>query len=414
MSTFELSLSPVFNEIIRAAEVMAQDPQDTTSQQELAQAIAQMAEFSQTLAQTFQQALQVRPKTELSQRIPGQFAQELASLTQVLNNLKGYLKDPNPQILERELPRGRQVLGNMFAIFEEMKREEESFPIFSKSPYIQEIVRIATGVAKNQYKPEVLKERVEWLRDRYLEFKDDFRNLQEIPKENEEVEKLLPIAQQALEQMGQALKEMERFQRGFDKSLLKNGCSRLLQASEVLLAVQERLMKASTAQPAACPHCGTLNPGGAKKCRHCGSKMPQVVGLSTKTMELKENFEPNAQAPSYTYLVRLEGSINSFRRGLLERSDLKREIDFFAGKVAEGRAKFTQLQSQSDRQPEAQTEKGQRAYQMMAQGLNSLESGVAQMRQYFTTEAESDLEKGLELVNAGAEEMIAAQESLLR
>ncbi|MCR4784001.1 MAG: hypothetical protein K6A35_05735 [bacterium] len=408
MEPFELSISPVFNEVIRTAENVYSAPQDSAAKEDLAQALHDMAEFSQFLASSFAEAIKVRPKTQLSQQVPGEFAAQLKIVTDVLNRLKNCLTSGEVATFPEQIALGRQALTQMFDIFERMKKEEESFPVFSKSPYIQELVRIATGVAKGQYKPDVLKSRVEWLYDRYREFKEDFASVREIPKENDDVEKLLPIAEQALQKMGIALDKMKRFQRGYDKKLLKEGCSDLLNASEVLMAVQEKLIKASTAQPAACPNCGALNPGGAKKCRSCGAQMPTIVGLSTQTMEFKEN-APTEQKPTFTYLSRLEGSISSYKRQLISEADLKREIEFFAGKVKDGHEQFVKMKQEAVNNPEAQTPQGQALYSAMEEGISTLLEGISQLRSFFNTEDEQILDDGYELIQAGAAKLVDAQ-----
>ncbi|MGM9992033.1 MAG: hypothetical protein ACI376_04175 [Candidatus Bruticola sp.] len=415
MDSFELSISPVFNEVIRAAEFVYEAPDDVTAKEDLLEALRNMAEFTQYLAASFQEALKVRPKTELSQRIPQEFSHELKSVTEVLSGLKTCLNDNKTDSFPSLIDQGRRALANMFEIFEQMKKEEESFPVFSKSPYIQEIVRIATGVAKGQYKPETLKDKVDWLRDRFLEFKDDFASIKEIPKENDDVEKLLPIAEQALQKMGAALDKMARFQRGYDKKLLKDGCSELLQSSEVLVAVQERLMKASVAQPSACPNCSALNPGGAKKCRSCGAALPAIIGLSTQTMEVKERTPVESKGPAYTYISRLEGSINSYKRKLLDEKDLKREIDFFSKKVSDGQVQFAEMKKKTAAQPQSSTESAQTLaslYNDMETGLNTLARGTAKLRSFFDSKDEQILDDGFDIIVAGATLMIETQNKI--
>lgn len=412
MDPFELSISPVFNEVIRAAESVYEAPDDPSAKEELSQTLRDMAEFTQYLAASFQEAIKVRPKTELSIRAPQEFAAELKVITNVLSSLKQNLGDNKTEPFPQLIDQGRKALAQMFEIFEQMKKEEESFPVFSKSPYIQEIVRIATGVAKGQYKPEVLKDKVAWLRDRFLEFKDDFASIKDIPKENDEVEKLLPIAEQALQKMGQALDKMTRFQKKYDKNLLKEGCSELLQSSEVLIAVQERLMKASTAQPVACPNCGAINPGGAKKCRACNGILPTIVGLSTQTMEIKENLPLENKGPAYTYIARLEGSLNSYKRHLLDEKDLRREIDFFAQKVADGLTQFGQMKKKAATQSEGQEgnyEAILSLYKDMETGLNTLSRGVKKMQSFFDSQDDQVLDEGFDVVVAGATLMIDTQ-----
>lgn len=412
MDPFELSISPVFNEVIRAAELVYEAPDDPSAKEELSQTLRDMAEFTQYLAASFQEAIKVRPKTELSVRAPQEFAAELKVITEVLSGLKQNLANNKIEPFPELINQGRKALAQMFEIFEQMKKEEESFPVFSKSPYIQEIVRIATGVAKGQYKPEVLKDKVAWLRDRFLEFKDDFASIKDIPKENDDVEKLLPIAEQALQKMGQALEKMTRFQRSYDKKLLKEGCSELLQSSEVLIAVQERLIKASTAQPAACPNCGALNPGGTKKCRACNAIMPAIVGLSTQTMEIKENVPLETKGPAYTYISRLEGSLNSYKRQLLDQKELKREIDFFAQKVSDGLAQFAEMKKKAAAQTESEESNREAIlslYNDMETGLNTLSRGVKKMQSFFDSQDEQILDEGFDVIVAGATLMIDTQ-----
>lgn len=407
MEQFELSISPVFNEVIHAAEAVFNYPDDEAFREDLGACLRAMAEFMQTLSAYFQEAIKIRPKTELSVSAPKEFEKELQTMTSVISALKDILKEKDVKAIPELLDKGRGSLTSMFDIFERMKKEEESFPVFSKSPYIQEIVRIATGVAKNQYKPEALRDKLHWLRDRYLEFKDDFAGMKDIPKENEDVEKLIPIAEQALNRMGASLDKMAAFLRNYDKQLLKDGCSELLQSSEVLIAVQERMMKASTAQPAACPNCGAMNPGGAKRCRSCSAQMPSIVGLSTQTLEIKENNEEGGIGASYTYLVRLQGACGSYRKELISFDDLKREINFFAEKVKAGKEKFAQMKKQYADQPH--TEQTDLCYKELETGIGKLSEGLGCLNQFLTDKNSDHIDKGLEKIFEGAEAMTYAQ-----
>lgn len=408
MEQFELSISPVFNEVIRLAQDLSTVPSDESMQQEFVQSIANMAEFIESLSNAFNAAMQVRPKTPLSQQFPQEFTKDLEIITKVLKELKVAASEQNTGSFSGLLSRGREALAHMFDIFERMRKEEESFPVFSKSPYIQEIVRIATGVAKNQYKPETLKDKLFWLRDRYREFKEDFAGMRDIPAENEDVEKLFPIADQALISMGQALDEMAGFFKNYNKQLLKDGCAKLLQSSEILIAVQDRLTKASTAQPAACPKCGAMNPGGTKRCRSCSAQMPAIVGLSTQTMEYKEQTE-GSNNYQYTHLMRITEACNSYKSKLIGDSELKREIDFFSGKVKKGLSDFKAMKDKADSSDETMEPQVTSMYENMEEGLNALVQGLDKLSKFLTSKDDELMESGLELLNRGADLMIRAQ-----
>ena len=286
------------------------------------------------------------------------------------------------------------------------QKEEEAFPVFSKSPFIQELVRLATGVAKNQYRPDVLKEKVRWMKERHKEFKNDFNNLKTSPTENEDVDKLIPVAEKALNAMGNALEEMDSFFRNGDKSKLKHSCEVLLQSGEVLIAVQERLIKASSAQPAACPQCGVINPGGAKTCKECGATLPEIAGIAKQTMEVKEA-DPNAR-PRFAYLSRIEDAVENRIRGAISTAELKKHIDFFAAKARNGRKQFEAMKF-PDNLTDEEREAAKRAYDLLDQGTATTVKGVEKLEAYIKSESLDDLNVGMDLIHKGADLIIDSQ-----
>lgn len=411
MEPFELSLSPYFNDVIRAAQQCATDP-DEAARQALAEQLSSMAEFTQVLTKTFSSAMKVRPKTSLTKAAPQRFEKALAALTEAMRVLKQCTKAPDTQALAAGVAKGRQAIADMFGLFEDMRREEESFPVFSESPYIQELVRIATGVAKGEYGADTLKAKLEWMQNRYREFAADFASLKDSPRETEEVDKLLPVAEKALAEMGRALAEMNTFMKDRNRDHLKQGCANLLQASEILIAVQARLMKITTAQPAACPKCAAINPGGAKTCHKCGANLPEIVGLATQTVEVKENFSTN-ERPTFTYLARLEGAVESALTGAIAKEELAKQIRFFASKAKAGRAQFEALKMPDSFDSDQAKKLSQQSYRLMDKGTQATLDGVTKMEKYLSSDERTCLEEGLSEVQQGADCIISAQQIVL-
>lgn len=406
MDPFELSLSPYFNDVIRTAQIVYCDPRQEINKKDLQIALQAMAQFCQVLTASFQEAMKVRPKTDLSQKAPKRFAEAMQELTDSLQSIQRFFKDNDAERIPRALISGKKAIADLFAIFDDMKKEEEAFPVFSKSPFIQELVRLATGVAKNQYRPDVLKEKVRWMKERHKEFKNDFNNLKTSPTENEDVDKLIPVAEKALNAMGNALEEMDSFFRNGDKSKLKHSCEMLLQSGEVLIAVQERLIKASSAQPAACPQCGVINPGGAKTCKECGATLPEIAGIAKQTMEVKEA-DPNAR-PRFAYLSRIEDAVENRIRGAISTAELKKHIDFFAAKARNGRKQFEAMKF-PDNLTDEEREAAKRAYDLLDQGTATTVKGVEKLEAYIKSESLDDLNVGMDLIHKGADLIIDSQ-----
>lgn len=407
MDPFEFSISPYFNDVIRAAQIVDCDPTQEQNMNDFAEQLQFITKFAQFLAKQFYEALKIRPNTELTRKAPARFEASLRDFTAAVSLLNSYRQSLNREELLKGLEQGRTSLKAMFDIFEDMRVEEEAFPQFSESPYIQELVRVATGVAKQQYPPETLKSKLEWMQERYKEFCADFQGLKNSPHESDEVDTLIPAAEKAIEHMGVGLNMMSRFFRDRDRTNLKEGCAILLQSSERLMKVQKRLMAVSVAQPAACPKCGVINPGGSKTCKDCGAIMPEIVGLSKQTIELREQ---QAGRPTYTYLSRLEGAVEGRLQNYLSDDELKEQIEAFAKRAEKGRQDFEKI-ALPDSYPDEETQNLiERSHQLMDAGTKKIVEGVEQLRNYFTSEDRDDLVKGLETIYSGADDITASQE----
>lgn len=407
MDPFELSISPYFNDVISAAQIVDCDPQQEDNMRDFAETLEFMAKFAHMLASQFEEALKTRPKTELTIAAPRRFEQALQKLTAALTQLNGYRTNRSHQELVDGLEAGRQALKEMFAIFEDMRQEEEAFPQFSESPYIQELVRVATGVAKKQYPPETLRDKLAWMRARHQEFRKDFADLKTSPKESDELDTLIPAAEVALNEMGTALDTMAIFFKDYDRKHLKEGCAALLQTSERLMKIQKRLMTISVAQPAACPKCGVMNPGGVKTCQECGATLPEIIGLSKQTIELREQ---QASRPSYTYLARLEGAVEGKLQNYLSDEELRKQIDAFALRADQGRRDFEKIEMPKDFPDEVTRQIAERSHKLLDDGTMKIVAGTQILRKYFESGDREDLVNGLETIYSGADDIGDSQE----
>jgi ribosomal protein L40E len=412
MDPFELSRSPYFNDVIRLAREAAEDPgHPDLHAPELADRLKFMAEFAEVLASRFAAAMRVRPRTPLARSAPARVEKALVELKEALRDLQGWIKDHHPERLPRGCSRGRTAVEDLFAVFEEMRVEEESFPVFSQSPYIQELVRVAIGVAKGEFPPDTLSERLEWMRRHYGEFRKDFAAWSNAPTENEEVERLLPTAAKALDRMGAALDEMARYLRDRNREHLKVGCEALLQASEVLLSSQQALLAAAVPQGAACPRCAAPNPAGSRTCSKCGATLPEIAGIPTQTMEVRE---ATSEKTAFANLVRLESALEEFLHGEGEREELRRHVGWFAQKARSGRKQFESMKLPEGFPSEAARQIAQATRELMDRGTRAVVQGVERLEKFFTSDEREDLQSGMERIREGAALILQAQEKALQ
>ncbi len=408
MDPFELSRSPYFNDLIRVAAQAAADPAHLeVHARDLAERLKFMAEFSEVLAQRFAGTMKVRPRTPLTRSAPPRVEKALMELKEALRDLQQWLKDHESARLPRGCSRGREAIEVLFGVFEEMRLEEESFPVFSRSPYVQELVRVAMGVAKGEFAPEALKERVDWMRTHYAEFRKDFAAWSSAPRENEEVERLLPLAAKALDRMGAALEEMARYFKDRNRDHLKVGCEALLQAGEVLVAVQQDLIQVSVPQGAACPRCGSANPAGARTCARCSATLPEIAGLPNQTMEVRETAPGR---PAYANLMRLESAVEGYTQGTVDKDELRRQVEWFAQKARAGRKQFEALRVPEGFPSEAVRELAAATRDLMDRGTRAVVQGVELLERHLTDQDREHLDRGMDRIRAGADLILQGQE----
>jgi len=408
MDPFELSRSPYFNDLIRVARLAAEEPaHQEVHARDLAENLRVMAEFSEVLAQRFAAAMKIRPRTPLTRSAPPRVEKALVELKEALRDLQQWLKDRDPGRLPRGCARGREAIEVLFGVFEEMRLEEESFPTFSRSPYVQELVRVAVGVAKGEFAPETLRERVDWMRGHYAAFRKDFASWSTAPCENEEVERLLPLAGKALDRMGAALDEMSRYFKDRNRDHLKVGCEALLQAAEVLVSAQQDLLKAALPQGAACPRCGTANPPGTRTCSKCNATLPEIAGLPNQTIEVREAGQGR---PAFTNMVRLESTVEAYLQGSLDRNELRTQVEWFAQKARSGRKDFEALRTPENLPSQTMRELAAATRDLMDRGTRSVVQGVELLEKHLTSLEREHLDRGMDRIRTGADLILQAQE----
>lgn len=408
MDPFELSRSPYFNDVIRAAREAYEDPAHRDVHgKDLAERLKFMAEFAELLARRFAGTMKVRPKTALSRAVTPRVEKGFADLKDAMRDLQAWFGDHAPERLSRGCARGRQAVEELFDAFGELRKEEETFPVFSRSPFVQELVRVAMGVAKGEFPPDALKEKLEWMQERYRDFRKDFASWSSAPSENAAVDELLPLAAKALDRMGASLEEMGRYLKDRNRDHLKVGCEMLLQAGEVLMNVQEELLRASVPQGVACPRCAADNPTGVRACSKCGATLPEIAGLPTQTMEVRET---GAARPQFAHLVRLETAVEGALQGTVDRAELRKHVEWFAAKARQGRKGFQELKAPDSFPSEDARRIAMETRDLMDRGTKAVVEGVERLEKHLADGEREHLERGMERIREGADLILQAQE----
>jgi hypothetical protein len=400
---FELSRSPYLNDLIQAARAARDDP-SKENQRALAERLKFMAEFTEMLVRTYAGSLKVRPNTPLARQVRPVIEKNFNALKDALRLVNRWFTEGRPEQLEKGCSAARQAVEALFESFEQLRQEEEKMPIFSSSPYVHELVRVALGVASGEFPAEALKEKLDWMRERWRTFRKDFEEWCRAPAESPAVEQLLPQARAPLDQMGQALDEMALYFADRKKEHLKKGCEGLIASSEKLISAHEKIVAAVSV--VRCPRCGAENPAGSRLCGSCSAVLPTLPRGPQSTVEVAEG----PRRPSFTHLARLENAVEAALQGSADPAQLRQTVEWFAQKARQGRRQFEAMPLPDSYPSEELRMASERARGLMDKGTRRLIEGVERLESYFKDPQRSHLEEGLALVREGADLIFEAQE----
>jgi hypothetical protein len=392
--------SPYFNRLAEAArEALGGSPGS------LAGALAEMRDFLQAFRGQFERGMQVREPTPLAAEVQVLVQADLDRLEQALEQVESFLAGSDPELLLQGIGRGRQAVESMFAQFARLQEEERTFPVFSRSPYVHELVRVARGVAAGHFPAEALAEKLDWMLTRCRQTLEEQERMALLPGARPS-----PQAREHLLEMLQGLEEMGRYFQDGDVVHLEQGEGTVRRCAEFLVEEWEAQERADEPPTLPCPHCGQANPQGVRRCGRCSALLPELppaaVALPGSALDLV-SAEPRLTRPVPAYLVALEAAVQGVLTRTGSEQDLAAALRFMAESVQRGRSELA-----SFRPPLGDRERVQTARQAVEAAADQASRGLERMQRYFQDRDSEHLRQGLEMVREAADKLVTAHEIL--
>lgn len=408
MTAYELSRSAALNELIRAAEGCAENPQDKSAARELASRLKFMAVFVDQLRAQYRSSRELRPATDLMKRLDPTIRQEIDRLKSGLKRIDRWLDDRRTDHLERGCQEAREAADALLTAFDQLREEEETFPTYSRSPLVNELVSVAMGVVRGQTPSEALRVRLEAFYTYWKKTMGDAREWLKSPAENDQVRALAAEVPVEMERLKAGLKLMSRYFSDQRKDQLEKGGQQVSQAAERLLDLRAQILDAASPR-VPCPRCSESNPPGSRVCGRCQARLPELAMGPSSTLEVQAGAP---QQERFAYLVRLESAVEACLEGRQTPAELRPTVEWFAANVRQGKRSLEALKMPASFPNDEIRQVAESCKQGMETASRLFVDGVEQLESFFGNQERGSLETGMDRIRAGAALMTEAQERM--
>ena len=403
----ELTASPQINELIRTANRFTEGLVDAVT---LREAITVTDTFLQQMAMLYQQQTRFRERTptflQQAPIIVAQFAEGRAGLQQ----MAVFFENDDPYQLIRGLERLKAAFNWVATCLEALRLEEESFPRWSRSPYMNTLLRLAAGARNGLIPADALHDALGGMIAQHQRFAAGMDQMARTRREAATYQENRLELHALMEQIERGLVEAYHAPNIDSAWAALSGAQA---ATERLYDIQERFKEAEeSARTRPCFRCGTANPTQNKHCAKCGGVMPPMPMLEEEeTSTVDFHYEDSIRAVGHVQ-TELTGKLSEAARDVqvrrIDKETFRRKLEECLGKVLHGKREF-ELLPVPNKLNDTEREALEAARETMRAGIREMQEGIEKMRLYVVDGNPAHLEHGLESALSGADKVHAVQ-----
>lgn len=361
------------------------------------------------MGRDYDDARLTRWRTTLFREVDPQVKTQLKAFREGIEQINRYFKDPRHDHLVRGATTLRSSSDTLLDLFDQLRREEESFPVYSDSPYLHRLAYLVIGVADGRLPREALAPYLDWFSQQTERAGSDLKSYLKGSAENAAVAETTTAMEAPLKAMAAALADLRQAYKKENSPGLKAANDKLLEHGKQLAVLQKQLLE-RLAPTIACPRCGATNPPGSRQCTACSSRLPSLPGGPPSSLDMVAG--QAAPRPRFAYVVRLEEAIGAFVADPDRFDELAEVLEWFAGNVRQAsQALKAARPPDSYPSPEAQA-RSEKGRALLEEGGRMMDRAVEHFETFKKSRERGALERGLESVLAGADKIAESQEML--
>ncbi|NDD28525.1 MAG: hypothetical protein EB084_09710 [Proteobacteria bacterium] len=398
-----MTRSPQINAVLEGARARAAG----RTAPELKTALEQAEQMLTQVQRVFEGQVRFRERTDVLKIQKPRVESALTRMREALASIRAERFDSGADAL--------QMWFNTFTeAMDALKAEETGQPTYSRSPYLNILMRLAVGASRRTIAPEALQQGLSELlihhRRVTAELDKVVRPGSEAAQYGQRRDEIMQHAQIIDRSLVEAQRQLSASALAAIPQTLRAACA----AADALTAIQDDFKSAEeAARHRPCFRCGADNPRTVRHCVKCQAMLPPMPvsddDLAAVDVTLEEG-QARTRGHARTELsVKLEDAAHAVREGRIDASAFARVLDEAQDRLDKARQGFAALQvppNSSDEEREAAAQAGEAMQTAFAQ----FDEGLQRMRAYLHDGNTATLEHGLEAALTGGDTLAAFSE----
>ena len=326
--------------------------------------------------------------------------------------IRRYLEAADKQALEEGVGIAIESYDELFASFDRLKKADEERPIWSDSPFINEICRVADCVKRGTLPKERLQERIEIFLQIQYKFMADFDNMQPTIDERPIYEEKKDTVKEHLNMVLEGLNIALSYMNTGNEEDLDAGLEQAKEAVKFLIAFEKELKEAREAPKVKfCFKCGTENPRSARYCVKCNFNFPrlQMEEESTLDVRIEEGgIQQTGQAQSEN-VMKLYNVVDQIKTNQISMDEYLDTVYWFEDLLIKGREEQSKIKVPDDMGDPQIMEAFEQFTELFELGMTDLEQGIRMLKHFPELNDPNLLDKGMESILRGGDRMQQVQ-----
>ncbi|MFP4498081.1 MAG: hypothetical protein ACLFQV_07710, partial [Vulcanimicrobiota bacterium] len=281
----ELTRSPQMNAVIKEANKVLEG---TGELDLLDLRIHEVEMLIDQMEQFFKYESRFQEKTNVFLKESEVIEYNFERVRRYLDRMKKYFDSPKTRYIEEGLKGCRKGFKRLFEAFDNLKAIEEKRKKYSKSPYLNEIYRVATAVLKGTLTVDTFRERIDGLIRFEENFFINFQNFQPTEDERLVFEENHDEIMENIQNLIDGLKQARVYLSDSNPDHIHNGLEKARKAANYMAEFEQKLKEAREAPKVKyCFKCGAQNPRTVKYCVKCNFNFPPLQMKDESTIDVR-------------------------------------------------------------------------------------------------------------------------------
>jgi len=405
-----LTRSPYVNELIRICREVKEGKKDP---QELRTQLDSLKEMIDTLDVTADALKLTQPKSEGFEEDYARMKELFDLFREELDNIELYFEEGDEKYLEEPLEKIKTIIAEIFEISDKFKKVEDAQEVYSKSPFINDLIRVGKGVYAGEFPVEPFKVRFDIVRDIFEDTYNQVMEMSNLPPDTKALEEELPNIKEALEMMREGFAELEEFfeeEGEKDKELIPPALEKIQKASSTINEAQEKIAEeireiVEAKSMRVCMRCGAKTPIKEKYCTSCNALLPPLPqeAMPSHALDLTvgEAVVQQEQRLVPPNVRKIYESALKVGRGEISKEEFKETIDWYEGIIEKTKKEMTKI-AKPKKLGEEEEIVFEDTKKLLEDGVKEAEEGINELKKYMEDEDKEHLIKGVNtLMDAG-------------